>query len=172
MPQTLPALGIDIGGGSAKIGIVSPHGELLARDVVASEPNVGAPALIGRYLAMADRMRKSLGIEGFCGIGIGLPGHIDFKRGTTRLGNVPCLDDFPIVDFVSKKSGSMAYIENDATLAALAECRIAWRLAASLQGAGAGSRSLRPNAQGLATGTFTPHVVSRCANATRLCRPR
>lgn len=123
MTQSLPSLGIDVGGGSAKIGIVSPTGQVLAQDVVASDSNVSAPVLIDRYLATAGKLQKSLGIKKLCGIGIGLPGHIDFKRGTTRLGNVPCLDEFPIVDFVRRKSGGIVYIENDATLAALAEHR-------------------------------------------------
>ena len=123
MPQSLPALGIDVGGGSAKIGIVSPDGQVLAEDVVASDDQVSAPVLIERYLATAEKLRKSLGIDRLCGIGIGLPGHIDFKLGTTRLGNVPVLDEFPIVDYVSNKSGTKVLIENDATLAALAEHR-------------------------------------------------
>ncbi len=123
MSQSLPALGIDVGGGSAKIGIVSSAGQVLAEDVVASDQQVSAPVLIDRYLATAEKLRTSLGIEKLCGIGIGLPGHIDFKLGTTRLGNVPCLDEFPIVDYVNNKSGSQVFIENDATLAALAEHR-------------------------------------------------
>jgi glucokinase len=123
MPQNLPALGIDVGGGSAKIGIVSPTGSVLAQDVVASDLSVSAPVLLDRYLEMADRLRVSLGIKKLCGIGIGLPGHIDLTKGATRLGNVPALDDFPIVDYVSAKSGFKVRIENDATLAAVAEHR-------------------------------------------------
>lgn len=123
MSQSLPALGIDVGGGSAKIGIVSPAGQVLAEDVVASDPDLAASALIDRYLSTADRLKNSVGMDSFCGIGVGLPGHIDFKLGTTRQGNVPALDDFPIVKYVSKKSGTKVFIENDATLAALAEHR-------------------------------------------------
>ena len=123
MPQTLPALGIDVGGGSAKIGIVSSAGQILAEDMVPSDLGVPAPVLVDRYLAAAGRLQKSLDVSGFCAIGIGLPGHIDFKRGTTRMGNVPSLDDFPIVDHVGNRSGCTVFIENDATLAALAEHR-------------------------------------------------
>ena len=123
MSQSLSALGIDVGGGSAKIGIVSADGQVLAEDVVVSDQQVSAPVLIDRYLATAEKLQKSLGVEKLCGIGIGLPGHIDFKRGTTRLGNVSCLDEFPIVDYVGKKSGIKVLIENDGTLAALAEHR-------------------------------------------------
>ena len=123
MMQNLPALGIDVGGGSAKIGIVSFAGEVLAQNTVVSDPNVSAAVLLDRYLETASRMQASLGIKELCGIGIGLPGHIDFAGGTTRLGNVPALDEFPIVDYLSAKSGNTVYIENDATLAAVAEHR-------------------------------------------------
>jgi glucokinase len=123
MSSSFPALGIDVGGGSAKIGLVSPSGEVLAQDVVASDQGVSAPVLIDRYLATADGLKKSAGVDALCGIGIGLPGHIDFELGTTRLGNVPCLDEFLIVDYVRKRSGVRVFLENDATLAALAEHR-------------------------------------------------
>jgi glucokinase len=119
----VPALGIDVGGGSAKIGIVSPAGQVLAEGVVASDPEVSAEILLDRYLEVGEQLQKSLRLEKICGIGIGLPGHINFERGMTRLGNVPCLDDFPIVDYVSAQSGIAVHIENDATLAALAEYR-------------------------------------------------
>jgi glucokinase len=131
MPKDLPALGIDVGGGSAKIGILSPAGEVLGHETVASDPTVPAPALLDRYLDVAAQMQRTLGIGELCGIGIGLPGHIDSIRGTTRLGNVPALDEFPIVDYVSARFGTKVYIENDATLAAVAEHRY---------GAGQGSK--------------------------------
>jgi glucokinase len=121
--QILPALGIDIGGGSAKIGIVSPEGAVLAQDVVASDPSLTASALIDRYLATASRLQHSMGIERLSGIGIGLPGHINFEVGTTRLGNVPSLNGFLIVEYVRSKTGIDVFIENDAALAALAEYR-------------------------------------------------
>ncbi len=106
MSLSLPALGIDIGGGSAKIGIVTPAGQVLAEDVVASDPALSASALIDRYLATAGRLQKSVGSENICGVGIGLPGHIDFELGTTRLGNVPALDSFPIVKYISNKTSA------------------------------------------------------------------
>jgi glucokinase len=123
MQKSLPALGIDVGGGSAKIGIVSSAGEVLGQDSVVSNPTMSAPVLLDRYLEMAGRLQSLLGVKELCGIGIGLPGHIDFATGTTRLGNVSALDEFPIVDYVSAKSGYTVHIENDATLAAVAEHR-------------------------------------------------
>ena len=123
MSLSLPALGIDIGGGSAKIGIVTHAGQVLAEGVVATDPTMSASTLIDLYLAMAERLQKSVGSDNLCGVGIGLPGHIDFELGTTRHGNVPALDDFPIVEYIRDKTSARVFIENDATLAALAEHR-------------------------------------------------
>ena len=123
MSLSLPALGIDIGGGSAKIGIVTTAGQVLAENVVASDPKLPAADLIDRYLATGRRLQKSVGADNICGVGIGLPGHIDFELGTTRLGNVPALDGFPIVEYIGNKTAARVFIENDATLAALAEHR-------------------------------------------------
>lgn len=121
--QGRPSLGIDIGGGSAKIGIVSPEGVVLAQDVVLSDPTLSASDLIDSYLATANVLQQTLGIQALVGIGVGLPGHIDFEAGMTRLGNVPSLNGFPIVDALRNKSGIEVFLENDATLAALAEFR-------------------------------------------------
>ncbi len=143
MSLSLTALGIDIGGGSAKIGIVTPEGQVLAEDVVASDPKLPASDLIDRYLATAERLQKSVGSDNICGVGIGLPGHIDFDLGMTRLGNVPALDGFPIVEYISNKTAARVFIENDATLAALAEHRY---------GVGQGSRRFLTVALGTGIG--------------------
>jgi glucokinase len=120
---TAPALGIDVGGGSAKIGIVAVDGSILAEDVVTSDPALSAIQLLDAYLDVADRLQASLGLSTLMGVGIGLPGHIAFHAGTTRLCNVRALDDFPIVRHVRERTGLRVEIENDATLAALAEHR-------------------------------------------------
>jgi len=123
MAQQHPALGIDVGGGSAKIGIVSHTGKVLADCTVTSDPSLTAPALLDRYLDAGRGLQAKAGVERIAGIGIGLPGHINFKAGTTRMCNVPALNEFPIVDHLSARSGSRVCNENDATLAALGEFR-------------------------------------------------
>jgi glucokinase len=129
--QGLPALGIDVGGGSAKIGLVAPDGAVLARRQVASDPALGGGALLDSYLDAAFALQAEIKVAELAGIGIGLPGQIDAAGGTTHLGNVASLNGFPIVDYVRTRTGMIAALENDATLAALAEHR---------HGAGRGSR--------------------------------
>jgi glucokinase len=143
MAQPLPALGIDVGGGSAKIGVVSPAGEVLAECAVTSDPGLSAPGLLDRYLEAARALQRAAGAGELAGIGIGLPGHIDAEAGTTRLCNVPALNGFPVVEHLSARSGTSVWIENDATLAALGEYRF---------GAGRGSARFLTVTQGTGIG--------------------
>ena len=127
----LPALGIDVGGGSAKIGLVAPDGTVIARTQVVSNPALEGGALLDSYLNAAFALQAEIKATKLAGIGIGLPGQIDTAAGTTYVGNVASLDGFPIVGHVRARTGLNAAIENDATLAAFAEHR---------HGAGRGSR--------------------------------
>ena len=126
-----PAIGIDVGGGSTKIGLVAPDGTVLGQCSVASDVRLSGVDLLDQYIAAAEALQREAGIHKLAGIGIGLPGHIDLEAGTTQVGNVGCLNGFPIVQHVSAKTGLAVAIENDATLAALAEFRF---------GVGRGSR--------------------------------
>ena len=119
----LPALGIDVGGGSAKIGVVAPDGSVLGRCEVASDPQLAGGALLDTFLAAAARLQAEAGAPDLAGIGIGLPGQIDLQNGSTHVGNVPSLNGFAIVEHVRAQTGLHARLENDATLAALAEHR-------------------------------------------------
>jgi glucokinase len=143
MAQPLPALGIDVGGSSAKIGIVSRTGEVLASCAVTSDPGLSAPGLLDRYIVAARELQAATGAERLEGIGIGLPGHIDAAAGTTRLCNVASLNGFPIAEHLSEKSRTAVWIENDATLAALGEFRF---------GAGRGSARFLTVTQGTGIG--------------------
>ncbi len=119
----LPALGIDVGGGSAKIGVVAPDGSVLSQCEVVSDPRLSGGALLDSFLAAAARLQAEARTPDLAGIGIGLPGQIDRQNGTTHVGNVPSLNGFPIVEHVQARTGLHARLENDATLAALAEHR-------------------------------------------------
>ncbi len=119
----LPGLGIDVGGGSAKIGLVAPDGSVLGRCEVASDPQLTGGALLDTFLAAAARLQAGARTPDLAGIGIGLPGQINLQCGTTQVGNVLSLNGFAIVEHVRVRTGLHARLENDATLAALAEHR-------------------------------------------------
>jgi glucokinase len=119
MPQDL-FIGLDIGGGSTKIGLVDAAGTILAQDRI---PVVEAEAfdqILDAYIASIHRL---LGGAAPKAIGIGFPGHILPDLATGANGNVPALDGKPIAETLARRFGCKARLVNDADAGALAEAR-------------------------------------------------
>lgn len=115
--------GIDLGGSSAKIGLVDRQGRILARGQVGVDP-VGAPdAIIARIAAgvrdLASRLSSGARM---IGAGIGAPGFVDSEAGRlVGCENLPGLMDAAVPRLFSDKLGVPAFLENDANCAAGAE---------------------------------------------------
>jgi glucokinase len=117
------AIGVDVGGSSAKMGIVTDAGEIICRHRVAT-PLFEQPALVAEEYAKGVRFLLKCCPElasQIVGIGIGMPGHISPDRRAMTFGNVHTLDNFPIADFLSERFQLPVELDNDATLAAVAE---------------------------------------------------
>jgi glucokinase len=126
--------GIDVGGSSAKIGLVrADSGEIVVRRVVPG-PRSGETAaqLVDRYCAAVAELAAEAGIERPAAIGIGVPGYVT-PAGLPELTNVPILDGYPVVAHLADRFGVPVGIDNDANVAALGEYRY---------GAGRGARRL------------------------------
>ncbi len=116
-------IGLDIGGGSTKIGLVSAEGVVLARrhlPVVAGE---SFAQILAAYGSAIDALLHEADIAQPGGIGIGFPGHIlaDFAIGANS--NVPALDGKPIAETLAQRFGCKARLVNDADAGAIAEYR-------------------------------------------------
>lgn len=115
----IAAIGVDIGGGSTKIGRIAADGRLL--DSVRIVLPVGAdfPAIVAEY-------RTAIAALGPAGhrlpVGIAYPGHIDRTRGVGINSNVPALDGHPLAAALAGPAGPAALL-NDADAAAVAEAR-------------------------------------------------
>lgn len=126
------ALAIDVGATKIAVGLVTPDGQVLAREDVSSK------------VASVDELNSSLveAISDVChrygvrimGAGIGSAGPIDNVKGTINPVNIPHWVDFSLVDFVREVSGIQSVrIIGDATALAYAEY---------LLGAGRGAKNL------------------------------
>lgn len=116
-------IGIDVGGTGVQVGVVSEQGQILATD--------SFPTGVGRpYQAMVQDMvrctksavtKAGLTLEDVKSIGLGIPGIADAKTGTvifcTNLG----WRDIPLRAEIQKYIDKPVYIDNDATVAGLAE---------------------------------------------------
>lgn len=119
------AIGVDIGGSSAKLGVVNEVGEIGYRHTVIT-PTTNSPEQAAAEYAQGIQQlldRCALPPAQLVGIGVGMPGHISQDRRVSTVSNVPILDNFPLTDFFHDRFKLPVQLDNDATLAALAESR-------------------------------------------------
>lgn len=121
MPEQDFAIGIDIGGGSTKIGLVSAKGEIIERRRIVVGDTDGADVIVERYAEAIRDIMTAHPRAKTRGIGIGFPGRIHPDNLSGDLGNIPVLDDFPLAERIGALFSLPARMENDGTAAGLAE---------------------------------------------------
>jgi glucokinase len=115
--------GVDLGGTSAKIGIVDRAGAILARDRVPIDARAGFENIVGPIAAALGALFAESGGVTPSGIGIGAPGFIDADTGTIVGGseNIPGMLGRSAAAYLAERLGAPAWADNDATCAAAAE---------------------------------------------------
>lgn len=117
------ALGADFGGTSLKLACVDEQGRILAREQVRSEA-IGSPSdwigIVARILeSWSDAERGAP-----CGIGVGVPGFVDFERGFIHeLTNIEGWVGVPLVGLLEERFRIPARVDNDANAMAVGETR-------------------------------------------------
>jgi len=116
------AVGLDLGGSSAKIGLVSRQGAVLAERRVTLEVSERAKCLelIAGAIAQLRQQAAEAGWE-VAGIGCGVSGYLDPERSRIELNNIPALDGFALAPWLGERFGLPVALDNDACVAALAE---------------------------------------------------
>ena len=116
-------IGIDVGGTGLKAGIVDEQGNILAKQSCPTGQERGHEAVIHDMAQLALRTLEASGhaLEEVHSIGIGIPGIQD-----PRTNRVPfCTNlgwhDVPLMELMQKEIDKPVYVNNDATVAALAE---------------------------------------------------
>ena len=127
-------IGIDVGGMSIKAGLVDEEGNILFKHSCPTGVERGYVAVIRdiAQLGLATVEKAGHRMEEVKAIGIGLPGVMD-----PRTGRVPfCTNlgwhDVPIIQEMAKYTDRPVYVDNDATVAGLAE---------SVKGVSAGTKN-------------------------------
>lgn len=110
-----PTIGIDLGG--TKVALAQLRGNTLGESTIAPTERSDADGLIDQLVSMVQSIRPpDLGA-----VGIGVPSVVDFESGRVISSvNVP-LADVPLRQLLTERLGVPAYVDNDATVAALAE---------------------------------------------------
>lgn len=115
------AIGIDFGGTAVKAGLVDETGAILDRLQAATADICKRSAwmdFVGQCLRrFGDGRRRPEGI------GVGVPGFVDFQRGYIyNLTNVPGWIRVPLAAIMRKRFGLNAFVDNDVNAFALGEC--------------------------------------------------
>jgi glucokinase len=125
-PLRRAALGLDLGGSSAKLGLVAEHGELLVIEQVPFTPLDSLSAILASLQhalhQLCDRAAGQ-GVE-LIGVGCGVPGNLDPDCSTVLLNNITVLDGFPLRPWLVEQLCLPAVLDNDACMAALAEASL------------------------------------------------
>jgi glucokinase len=111
-------VGVDLGGTKMLLGVLDPDSKVLweSREASTNQTEDELVELLVREVEEARGKRPGVG-----GVGLGIPATIDHERGIAISAvNLP-LDDLPIREIIGGRTGLPVFVDNDATVAALAE---------------------------------------------------
>jgi glucokinase len=108
-------IGLDLGG--TKIAVARLRGSELSESTMQPTNKSGQDALIDQLVEMIDGLRG----EELDAVGLGVPSIVEFATGrVVSSANVP-LADVPLREVLGERLGVPVFVDNDATVAALAE---------------------------------------------------
>lgn len=115
------AVGIDFGGTGVKMGLVAENGTICDRFDFPTAATRGQEAWLAQVAAGLARFRRRGRRP--VGIGVGVPGFTDFKRGFIHnLTNVPGWRSVYLARRLRRHFGLPAWVENDVNAMAIGEC--------------------------------------------------
>jgi len=112
------SIGIDIGGTNITVALVTKKGKIVRKDKFPTRPKEGKTKTVNRVLKALDGIMKRLQSNSIEGIGIGVAGDIDQKRGIVRFSPNLFWKNVPIVRLIKKKFNLRVVVDNDANAAA------------------------------------------------------
>ncbi|HEY1565509.1 MAG TPA: ROK family protein [Solirubrobacteraceae bacterium] len=108
-------IGLDLGG--TKIAVARLKGSDLSESLIKPTEHSGQEALIEQLVAMIKECRG----DELDGVGLGVPSVVEFETGrVVSSANIP-LADVPLREVLGRRLGVPVFVDNDATVAALAE---------------------------------------------------
>ncbi len=129
-------LGIDVGATSVKIGLVNNSGTILSRAMFYTKAFALKDTFIKELIRQMRSILNAAGIteNELAGIGIGLPGRVDYKKGIVHdLTNIKGWNEVPLKNILHKFFKTSIYLDNDAN--AFASGQLIWGKARSARNA-------------------------------------
>ena len=120
MTSDAPAIGIDFGGTSVKLGVVRHADVVDHAPPISTQDFDGADPLLEAIIRCVEDLRARH--RGIAAIGVGMPGFVDFDKGIVRnLTNVQGWKEFPLKARLTERIGLPVTVDNDANCMAYAE---------------------------------------------------
>ncbi|HEU4948144.1 MAG TPA: ROK family protein [Kribbella sp.] len=122
--ETPTVLAADLGATHGRVAVTDASGRILAEDVVESRIDDGPEPALTRVCDHFDQLLEEAGrsTDSICGIGIGVPGPVDFP--TARVVRPPIMPgwhDFGVRELVGRRFTAPLLLDNDANMMALGE---------------------------------------------------
>lgn len=118
------AVGIDFGGTTVKIGLISEGRIIEKRPPLQTQSYAGAPPLINAMVREVEAVRAAHPDLPASAVGVGMPGFVDSEGGIVHsLTNVRGWKSVALRDILQERTGLPSALENDAKSMAYAEWR-------------------------------------------------
>ncbi|MBE7366408.1 ROK family protein [Ramlibacter pallidus] len=126
-------IGVDLGATSLDVAVMRPDLGVLAHHGEEADVRAGPGVVLARVRDLMRELLARCGLspKNVIGVGIGVPGPVDFA--SAQLVNPPLMpewDSFSIRDYLGEAFSAPVFVDNDVNLMALGEL---WRLQRSLQ---------------------------------------
>ena len=114
--------GIDVGGTSIKIGVISAAGQIVEETAIPTQDELGPEDAIRRVRETLMSLLRANAGERLSAAGLGTPGPLDSRQGMILDPvNMPGWRHYPIRDSLSQALGCPVHYANDANAAAWGE---------------------------------------------------
>jgi len=120
-------IAVDLGGTNLKIALLNSRYRILYRKIFSTRSFVNKKSLIEAIVNAINKViqEKKLNKANTLGVGLGLPGPIDVKKGRVHFfPNISGWKDVALKDILAKKLKLPVYLDNDANLMSLAEYKM------------------------------------------------
>jgi glucokinase len=114
-------IGIDLGGTTMSVGVVSDKNEIIAKKEIETICSDGADKIIERMSQLVQQVMNQVDKTQISHIGIGCPGMLDRSAGRVLYSNNLGWENIEISEKIRQIFKIPVYIENDANCAALGE---------------------------------------------------
>src|SRR5512142_3012260 len=123
MSSAPAAIGIDIGGSFTKMGLVTPDGEILYKDIQPTPPTLPADSIIAAILAKLGTLIDWARANGVApgGIGVSVCGYLEPSGESPDYINLHDLDHYPLLQTLRQATGLPAVMDNDMNCGVLGE---------------------------------------------------